>query len=159
MAKKVKKTQNSEQWKEAFLFVLRISLGWLFLYSGLMKLYTPEWSAIGLLTNANTFPDLYNWFASDANIGWVNFMNVWGQILIGLGLVSGTLTRLASIFGALMMALYYFPSLEFPYVAHGFIVDEHIIYALALAVLANQRAGQFVGIDKYLSEKVKAWWL
>lgn len=152
MAKK-KQTKESPQWSQIALFLLRVSLGWLFLYSGLMKIADPTWSAAGFLGGAKTFPALYDWFSSASNIGWVNFLNAWGQTLIGFGLITGTLVTLFSWAGILMMLLYYFPTLEFPYVAHGFIVDEHIVYALAFFVLVTTKAGRFWGVDKYLSKK------
>lgn len=142
------------------LVLLRLSLGGLFLYAGLSKVMNPEWTAAGFLGNAETFPALYDWFASAGNIGWVNFLNQWGQVAIGLGLITGTLTRFAAWAGALLMVLYYFPVLNFPFVGeHGFLVDEHLIYAIALGLIATQEAGMVVGLDKWLSKKFKWKWL
>lgn len=71
-------------------------------------------------------------------IGITNFMNEWGLLLIGLGLLSGVLARPAAYAGALMMILYYFPVLDFPYIGeHSLLVDEHIIYAFALLLIAR----------------------
>lgn len=86
-------------------------------------------------------------------------MNVWGQILIGAGLLTGAFTRLAAYSAILMMILYYFPGLEFPKVEHGFLVDDHVIYAFALGVLASFRAGDFAGLDYWIARKYKSWWL
>jgi thiosulfate dehydrogenase (quinone) large subunit len=141
------------------LVALRLLLGWLFLYSGFTKLMNPEFTSAGLLTNAQSLQPIYEWFASEANIGWVNFLNVWGQLLIGAGLITGTFTKYASYAGVLLMVLYYFPSLDFPYVAHGYLVDEHVIYALAFIVLATHGAGKTMGADKWLSKKFKWKWL
>ena len=130
------------------LFALRLSLGWLFFYSGITKVFDASWSAAGYLAGAKTFPALFQWFASPANIGWVNFLNEWGLTLIGAALLAGLFVRLASFAGVLLMALYYLSALDFPYPnAHSFIVDEHVIYALILFFFAFSNAGVFYGLD------------
>lgn len=120
------------------LLLLRLSLGWLFLYAGLTKLTNPEWSAKGFLENANTFSGFYNWLASPNILPIVDLLNEWGLTLIGIALILGIFVRLSSYLGALMMLLYYFPGLVFPYVGeHSFIVDEHIIYICAFILIAS----------------------
>ena len=142
------------------IFVLRVAFGWLFFYSGLTKVLNPEWSAEGFLHGAKTFAPFFEFFASPGNIEWVNFLNSWGQVAIGAGLILGAFTVLASYAGILLMLLYYFPSLEFPYVDHGFLIDDHIIYALALWILASSKAGTIIaGVDQKLSKKWKGWWI
>jgi len=54
-----------------------------------------------------------------------------------------------SFFGAILMLAYYFPVLEFPKVEHGFIVDEHIIYASVFLFFAAVRAGRYYGLDNW----------
>ena len=49
------------------------------------------------------------------------------------------------------MLLYYFPAVEFPFVGHGFIVDEHIVYALILLFFAAIRAGRIWGLEERCS--------
>lgn len=135
------------------IFALRVLLGFLFLYSGITKVLDPEWTSAGLLAGAKTFSAVYGWFASATNIGWVDFLNSWGQTLIGLGLIFGCLTRYASYAGILLMVLYYFPGLEFPYVDHGFLIDQHVIYIAVFVVLITTNAGQYWGLDKYIFRK------
>lgn len=135
------------------LFLLRISLGVLFFYAGLSKIMNPDWTAATFLTGAKTFNGMYTWFASADNIGWVNFLNEWGQLLIGLGLIFGCLTRWACFFAAVMMIFYYFPGLEFPYIDHGFIVDQHLIYFFAFGVLSNFKSGEIWGLDMLFRKK------
>ena len=118
-------------------------------YAGIPKVLDPPRPAPGYLTNAKTFPGFYGWFVSPENIGWVNFLNEWGLTLIGVSLILGLGVRLSSILGAILMLLYYFPVLEFPKVEHGFIVDDHLIYAVVLAFLATVRAGRYYGLDNW----------
>lgn len=132
------------------LFLLRISMGSFFLYAGLSKLLNPQWSAEGYLTQAKTFASFYNWLASPGVLPVTNFLNEWGLTLIGVGLILGVFVRLASFFGILMMALYYIPILNLPYVGdRAFLVDMHIVYIFAFATLASFRAGTAYGLENW----------
>lgn len=133
-------------------------MGALFFYAGIIKVLNPDWSAAGYLNSAKTFPGLYNWFASPSNIGWVNFLNEWGFVAIGLALILGVLTKWTSLAGIFFMVLYYFPILKFPYAGeHSFLVDEHIIYITAFFILFASNAGTFWGLDSWIRRHVK--WL
>src|SRR3989344_2904866 len=134
-----------------FLLIARLAVGWLMFYAGITKILDPAWTSAGYLGSAKTFSGFYSWFASPANIGWVNFLNEWGLTLIGISLILGLGVRLSSVFGALIMVLYWLPVLEFPYVGHSFIVDEHIVYAAALMLLAALRAGRYYGLETWCS--------
>lgn len=134
------------------LTILRFTLGWMFFYSGITKVLKPTWSAAGYLAEAKTFPEFYQWLASPANIGWVNFINEWGLTLLGLSLILGIGVRLSSVLGAVLMILYWFPVLQFPYTEHGFLVDEHIINASILLYFAAVRAGRVWGLENWCSK-------
>ena len=138
------------------VFLSRVCLGILFFYAGIIKVLNPNWSAVGYLNNAKTFPGLYQWFASAGNIGWVNFMNEWGLTLVGLALIVGLLVRWTSLGGILIMVLYYLPILQFPYVGeHSFLVDEHIMYITVFLILFSSNAGTFWGLDGVLKKRWK----
>lgn len=130
------------------LTLLRVTTGWMMFYAGITKVLNPAWSAEGYLGSAKTFPGLFAWFASPALLPYVNFVNEWGLTLLGVSLILGFGVRLTSVFGSVLMLLYYFPILDGWYPnAHSFMVDEHIIYAAVLLVLAAVRAGRVWGID------------
>lgn len=132
------------------LFFVRISTGWLMFYAGITKILNPEWSAAGYLNNAKTFTAFYHWLASQNILPVVNFMNEWGLTLLGTSLILGIGVRLSSISGAILMLLYYFPILDFPYPnPHSFLVDEHIIYIAALLLFASFRAGRIWGLENW----------
>lgn len=134
------------------LFALRIALGWVMLYAGLTKVTNPAWTAEGYLKGAKTFPELYAWFASPGILPFINFINEWGLTLLGVSLILGLFVRLSSLFGALLMLLYYLPALTFPFIkTTAFIVDEHIIYALVLLFFASAKAGRVWGLEKWCS--------
>jgi thiosulfate dehydrogenase [quinone] large subunit len=130
------------------LFLLRVGLGWVFVYAGFSKIIDPSWSAAGYLTHASTLSGFYNTLASSSNIGWVNFLNEWGLLLIGLSLVFGFLVRYSSIAAIALMALYWVAILKFPLVGpNAYLVDEHIIYILIFVLFISANAGNFWGID------------
>jgi len=142
------------KWQNIWLTVLRLGMGWVYFYAGWAKLTTANWSAAGYLNNAKTFPDIFAWFASDANLGWVNFINMWGLTLIGAALILGVAVKFASAMGALLTLLYYFPILDFPKAgANGYIIDDHIIYVMVFGVLAVFAAGRIWGLDGWLEKK------
>ncbi len=129
---------------------LRLLLGWYMFIDGLQAVLTPGWSARSFLLGAKTFPQFYAWFALPMNSWWVNPLNSWGITLIGAALLVGVGVRVASWAGALMMLLYYFPHYAFPIVPHGYIVEEHLIYAGAFVLFAVLPAAQVFGLAKYL---------
>ena len=90
--------------------VLRMAIGWHFLYEGISKLVIKDWTSFSYLANSTgPFSGFYHWLtSSDALLQTVDIMNVWGLILIGLALVTGLLPRVASVAGVLLLALYYF---------------------------------------------------
>ena len=130
------------------LFITRISMGWLMLYAGLVKIFDPEWSATGYLANAKTFGGFYNWFVDPSILPITNILNEWSLTLLGVSLLLGAFVRCSGVLGALLMLLYYFPVLEFPHIPpHSYIIDDHIIYALILLYFAYVGAGEYMGLD------------
>ena len=123
-------------------------MGWLLFYAGITKILNPDWTSAGYLQHAKTFTGMYQWFASPEIIPFIDLLNQWGLTLIGISLLLGAFTRLGAFAGAILMLLYYFPILSFPYAGeHSYIVDEHIIYVLVLALLAMASAGKKWGVD------------
>lgn len=135
-----------------WLLLLRLAMGWLMFYAGITKVLDPEWTAAGYGASAKTFTGFYQWIISPANIGWIDSVNQWGLTLLGISLILGIGVRFSSTLGVLLMVFYYFPVLEFPYVGHGYIVDDHIIYALVLTLLATVRAGRYFGLEEWFEK-------
>jgi len=86
----------------------------------------------GFLTNAvkGPFVDLFH---SLARIGAVDWLFMLGLLFVGLTLLLNKFVRLGAIAGILMMVLIWL-ALLFP--ENNPIIDEHIVYALVLALLA-----------------------
>ncbi len=125
------------------LTVLRVLVGWHFLYEGLSKLALPGWSStVYLLESKWLFSGFFHWIiSSPAALAVTDFINIWGLILIGLGLFLGLFTRLASVSGIMILLLYYIanpPFVESSMPGHGqyFIVNVNLIEAGILMVFA-----------------------
>ena len=115
------------------ILALRVTMGWMFFWAGITKILNPEWSAIGYLSGAKNFNQLFEYLSSPNILPIVNFVNEWG--LVGVSLILGVLVNISIPLGILLMVLYYLP-LGFPAPnAHSYIVDEHIIYIFSLALL------------------------
>jgi thiosulfate dehydrogenase [quinone] large subunit len=140
------------RYQKLFLFLLRVSMGWLFLYAGITKVFDPAWSAAGYLKGAQTFGGFYQWLASPQILPFTNFLNEWGLTLIGAALILGVFIRVGAVLGAAMMLLYYLPVLNFPLVGeHSYLVDEHIVYVFALLLLSSLKAGRVWGLEDWCS--------
>lgn len=153
-------------WRSATLAAARIALGWLFFYAGVTKVLNPAWSAKGYLMGAKSFPGFYAWLASDGVLPVTNFVNEWGLTLLGVSLILGVFVRLSSLLGAALMLLYWLPVLDFPRVEHGYLVDDHVIYALVLLHFAAVKAGRAFGLEERCAKlpfctkmppKIRAW--
>lgn len=131
-----------KDWKALSLLAIRLTLGWLMFYAGITKVLDPEWTSVGYLKGAKTFAGFYAWLTAPGVIDVVDVLNAWGLTLLGVSLILGLFVRLSSLLGAALMLLYWFPVLDFPWVAHGFLVDDHVIYAAVLLHLAAVKAGR-----------------
>ena len=141
------------------LTFLRILIGWHFLYEGISKLITPGWTAkYYLLGSKWIFAGLFHWMASSPGIiKTVDFLNVWGLILIGLSLFIGLFVRWSSIAGAVLLFFYFvaYPPISgytFGGVAEGNYqwVDKNLIELVILVILSALSADFMYGADRWL---------
>ena len=85
----------------------------------------------------------------------LTFVVGYGHLLIGLSLLLGLAVRLSSIFGILLVLLYWTAHMDFPYISdtNNFLVDQHIIYAGVLVLLIVERAGHVWGLDSWAAKQ------
>lgn len=142
------------------LTVMRVAIGWHFLYEGLAKLLKGNWSAAGFLLQSKwVLAPVFKWMANTPDVlAAVNAMNIWGLIAIGLGLMLGAFTRLAACAGALLILLYYvcnppLPGLYYsiPMEGNYLVVNKNIVELAALLVIAVTSTGRFAGVDRLLT--------
>ena len=140
------------------LTLLRTVIGWHFLYEGLAKLANPNWSSSQYLMESKwLFSGLFHWLIGNtATLQAVDFLNIWGLILIGLLLFLGLFTRAAALSGAFLLFLYYVANPPFlpssiPSTSHFYLLNYNLIEAIVLIVLASYRKDAFWGLQRYLS--------
>jgi thiosulfate dehydrogenase (quinone) large subunit len=145
------------------LVVLRFFIGWHILYEGFAKVLIPNWSSFGFLQESKWILSGFAKFvlSHDNVLTMVNFLNTWGLIAIGLGLIFGLFTRLASYSGALLLLLYYLNSppligLEYTVPTEGnyLVISKTLIESVALVVLALFPTSDVFGLDMFV-EKFK----
>ncbi len=141
------------------LVTLRILIGWHLLFEGISKLTSPGWSSLGFLKESKwIFSDLSQWIISNGKVlEAVNFLNTWGLIAIGLGLILGLFTRVAAFSGTLLLLIYYsmnppLVGLEYsvPFEGNYLIVSKTLIEAVALMMIAFFPTSLVFGLDIFI---------
>lgn len=142
-----------------FLVILRIFIGWHFLYEGMVKVLNPNWSAAAyLMDSKGMFSQFFINMSSNAGLmKVVDFMNEWALVAVGLALIVGCFARLASIGGILLLLLYTFshPALigvkyMMPMEGNYFLIDKNLVELAALTVLFVFPTARIIGIDLLL---------
>ena len=146
--------RNLTGWKKITITIIRVAIGWHFLYEGISKLFIENWSSQSYLANAHGFlSGFYHWLAGgEGLIRMVDVLNIWGLILIGLALFIGIFIRYASAAGVLLLVLYYFAyppfgtSLFGSLEGHTYIVNRNFIESFILLWFVISRHSGY-GID------------
>ena len=146
------------------LVVMRVAIGWHFLYEGLAKLINPDWTAAGFLSQSKwIFAPVFQWIAdTPAVLSVVDQLNTWGLILIGLGLMLGTLERIAAGAGVLLLLLYYLsnpplPGLFYtlPQEGNYLIINKTFVEMTALFVISVLPTSRVIGLDRLIFRSKK----
>lgn len=130
-------------------FLLRISLGWIFLWAFIDKIETWRQGVsptLGFLQK-NAGP-MSSFFQGLAGQTWVDWLFMSGLGLIGTALILGIAFRLATWTGCILLILLYLASLP---IKNNPFIDEHIIYILALLLLYRVQAHKTLGFGKFWS--------
>lgn len=151
---------NTTRWQVLALTILRITIGWHFLYEGLIKVLNPEWSALSYLNGASgPFAPLFKSLASNsAALESIDLLNQWGLVIIGISLMIGLFSRWACLGGMVLLALYYFANPPFIGLADAsmvegnyLIVNKNLVELFALWVLFQFPGSKITGIDRFIS--------
>jgi len=142
------------------LVVLRLFIGWHLLYEGIAKLINPGWSSVGFLRESQwIMAGFANWVTSNSGVlNTVDFLNTWGLIAIGTGLILGLFSRAASIFGTILLLMYYLNNppligLEYSLPSEGnyLVINKTLIEAVALFVLSVFPTSHIIGFDLFVN--------
>jgi thiosulfate dehydrogenase [quinone] large subunit len=121
--------------------LLRILIGWHFLYEGVIKAYNPSWTSRGYLLSASILKPFFNWLAGDSLISAIDTLNIAGLIAVGISLLVGIKVRWGCVGGVLLLMLYYLAHPPFPNLPQGpaegsyWIVNKNLIEMAALFVI------------------------
>ncbi len=143
------------------LVILRLFIGWHILYEGLTKLMNPDWSSAGFLRESKWILSGFSeWIISHSSVlNVVEFLNTWGLIAIGTGLIIGLFAHTTAICGSLLLLVYYLNNppligMEYSLPSEGnyLIISKTLIEAVALFALALFPTSSFIGLDIYVKK-------
>jgi uncharacterized membrane protein YphA (DoxX/SURF4 family) len=147
-----------------FLTILRIVIGWHFLYEGVVKLMNPAWTARPFLEGSRwIFGDLFRWMISGNTGMWIiDTLNAYGLTIIGISLILGVFTRVALWGGVGLLLMYYIAYPPFGGFSYGaptegsyLIVNKNLVELFAMVLLVFTESGQFFGLDMLRKKKIK----
>ena len=147
-----------------FITILRVAIGWHFLFEGISKIVQGNWTSSAFLLNTTGFfSGFYHLIASSSVLLMItDMLNMYGLLIIGTALFIGLYSRFAALAGALLLTLYYFayPPFGNPIMnasdGHLFMVDKLFIETAALLFLFFYREQGFsidTLIEIYRSKK------
>lgn len=148
-----------------WLVALRVTIGWHFLYEGLVKLTNPNWSSVGFLLDSEGFmSDFFQSMVANPDmLQWIDLINIWGLIAIGTGLILGTFCRVAVSAGILLLAMYYlshppFVGLKYAMPTEGsyLVVNKILIEMIAMVVLLVFPTSKLIGIDRLIFKEISS---
>ncbi len=150
---------NLTHFQSISLVVLRVAIGWHFLYEGIVKIMNPNWSSAGYLLDSKAwFTGMFQGIAMNSHaLKIVDLLNMWGLTAIGLGLILGLFTRVAIVGGMILLIFYYVshPSLigleyALPNEGNYMIINKTLIELLALWVLFQFSGVNNIGLDRII---------
>lgn len=142
---------------QKYLFTfLRIAIGWHFLYEGIAKILTPNWSSSGYLLNATgPLGGIFRSLAGNQFIVYLtDYTIIFGLIILGLALFVGIATRAAAFGAAGLLAMFYIsnPPLTVNPIGYGveghyLIINKNLIELITLVIIGLLPKTWFFSIE------------
>ncbi len=147
-----KELKSGKAWS---LFVGRLALGFLFLWSAYGKILTEmsgKMATSGFLSGTSVASGPFAGFFNSISGNWVvEYLVVYGELLIAISILFGIFTRVGSVAGMLMMLLFTIAMWPIADTAGANpIVDIRVIYGVMLLGFFFLRPGRFLGGDAIL---------
>ncbi|HEX6129389.1 MAG TPA: DoxX family protein [Candidatus Limnocylindria bacterium] len=155
-----------------FWLPIRLFLGFSWLVSGWGKFTDPDGSWVG--SNAGTAlaayweravsipeaparpPITYDWYRDfiqflldGSHQDWFTYFIVFGELLVGIGLILGALTGIAAFFGALM---------NMSFLLAGSASSNPVLFTAAIGLMLAWRVAGYYGLDRYLLPMLGTPW-
>ena len=97
------------------LALLRIFIGWHFLYEGIVKVYNPDWTSFGYLASAQgPLSPVFGALTAEGILPWVDTLNWAALLFVGFTFILGVFERAGALVGMGLLALYYLAHPSFP---------------------------------------------
>jgi len=142
------------------LIILRIFIGWHFLYEGVLKLYNPAWTSKGYLLSSQGFmKGFFQWMAGDSLIGVIDALNIVILVGVGIAFILGMWTRIAALAGCCLLLLYYFSHPALPGFEQGpaegsyWLINKNLIEAVAMVVIYQFPTSKYFGLESLFRKK------
>lgn len=141
------------------LVVLRVAIGWHFLFEGLAKISAQNWTSyLYLMDSKGIFENVFKALAeNEKGLVFIDNLNIWGLVLIGLLLMLGLFSKQVTIAAISLLSLYYlshppFFNLDYAMPSSGsyWIVDKTLIEIFALVVLFVFPTSKKIGLDRLI---------
>ncbi len=151
------------RWPMIAITVLRVLVGWHFLYEGIAKVSSPTWSAAGYLRQARgPAAGFFKWLAAQPNLlAYSDQITMWGLTIVGLLLILGLFTRLASLGAIGFLVLFYAANPPFvgyfyslPSEGSYLLVNKNLVELGALIVIFLTGSGKFAGFDRIIHDLI-----
>jgi len=139
--------------------LMRILIGWHFLFEGIIKLYNPEWTSFGYLASAQgPLKSIFVSLANPSIIGTIDVLNISALIVVGLTLILGFYEKLGAFMGIGLLVMYYFAHPPFPGLpeinveGNYWFVNKNLIELAALLVIYQLPTGKLFGLSRILNK-------
>ena len=141
----------------SWLVVLRVLIGWVFLYEGFAKILSPNWTSYGyLMDSKGIFSPLFTKIAENPTMMAVaDFINIYGLTIIGLLLILGLFERVGNLGAAILLLLYYLShppliNVEYLLPSEGTTlwVDKNLVMLVAVIVLYFFPTTKIIGLGR-----------
>jgi thiosulfate dehydrogenase [quinone] large subunit len=142
--------------------LMRIFIGWHFLYEGIIKIYNPDWTSFGYLASAQgPLKPVFASLTNPAMIGWVDGLNMAALIVVGLCLLLGVFEKTGAFIGIGLLGMYYLAHPSFPWLIEAnvegsyWFVNKNLIELAACMVIFQLPTGHYFGLKRILSKNNK----
>ena len=141
------------------LVTLRVIIGWYFLYEGLAKFFSPNWTSYGyLMDSKGVFASFFTEMALNPTMMQIaDIISTYGLILVGLCLVIGAFSKIASYVALAFLTMFYIshpPLIDVQYILRSegsyLWVDKNTVIFFAIVVLLFFPTSRLIGLDRYI---------
>lgn len=135
------------------IVLLRVFIGWHFLYEGVIKIYNPDWTSYGYLASSQgPLKPFFLWMSQDPMIDWADSINWLALMFVGITLLLGVFERQGAMVGAFLLALYYLAHPSFPWLPQGitegnyWFINKNLIELAACLVIYKMPTSETFGL-------------